>query len=136
MANTKDAAAAAGAAECTDSPRLCDYEDCRKPLHKLLLCSKCKRTAYCCKECQVRPVSRTPVRVCTRAYPQACTHATFLMLTPSPSPLPACFNRLLSDQGVEGRAQARVRSKGRSRGDGQQQERRAAGSTLCEIADC
>ena len=56
MANTKDAAAAAGAAECADSARLCDYKDCRKLLHKLLLCSKCKRTAYCCKECQVRPV--------------------------------------------------------------------------------
>ena len=55
MPNTKDAAAAAGA-ECADSARLCDYKDCRKPLHKLLLCSKCKRTAYCCKECQVRQV--------------------------------------------------------------------------------
>ena len=62
MSNTKDAAAAAGA-ECTDSVGLCDYKDCRKPLHKLLLCSKCKHTAYCCKECQVRPVSRAPVRV-------------------------------------------------------------------------
>ena len=57
MPNTKDAAAAAGT-ECADSVRLCDYKDCRKPLYKLLLCSKCKRTAYCCKECQVRPVSR------------------------------------------------------------------------------
>ena len=56
MPNTKDAAAAAGAAECADSARLCDYKDCRKPLHKLLFCSKCKRTAYCCRECQVRPV--------------------------------------------------------------------------------
>ena len=73
MANTKDAAAAAGAAECADSARLCDYKDCRKLMHKLLLCSKCKRTAYCCKECQVRPVSRAPVRVCTQAYPHAHT---------------------------------------------------------------
>jgi len=55
---SKSGAAAAADAECADSDRLCDYKDCRKPLHKLLRCSKCKRTAYCCKECQVRPVSR------------------------------------------------------------------------------
>ena len=88
MPNTKEAAAAAGAAECAVSARLCDYKDCRKPLHKLLLCSKCKCTAYCCKECQVRPVSRAPVRVCTQAYPHACTHTTTLTLTPSPCPPP------------------------------------------------
>ena len=53
---SKSGAAAAADAECADSDRLCDYKDCRKPLHKLLFCSKCKRTAYCCRECQVRPV--------------------------------------------------------------------------------
>ena len=53
MSNTGDAAAAG--ADCADS-RACDNKDCRKTQHKLLLCSKCKRTAYCCKECQVRPV--------------------------------------------------------------------------------
>ena len=104
MANTKDAAAAAGAAECADSARLCDYKDCRKLLHKLLLCSKCKRTAYCCKECQVRPVSSAPVRVCTQAYPHACTHAISLTLTPSRSPLPPRLFQPHADQGVEGRA--------------------------------
>ena len=54
MPNAKGSAAAAGAdfADFADFARLCDYKDCRKPLHKLLLCSKCKRTAYCCKECQ------------------------------------------------------------------------------------
>ena len=53
---SKFGAAAAADAECADSDRLCDYKDCRKLLHKLLFCSKCKRTAYCCRECQVRPV--------------------------------------------------------------------------------
>ena len=119
MPNTKDAAAAAGAAECADSARLCDYKDCRKPLHKLLLCSKCKRTAYCCKECQVRPVSRAPVHVHsgvpTCMHTHHHSHANSLTLFPV---TPVCFTRMLSDQGVEGRAQARMRSKGRSRGDG------------------
>ena len=134
---SKSGAAAAADAECADSDRLCDYKDCRKPLHKLLLCSKCKRTAYCCKECQVRPVSRAPVHVHsgvpTCMHTHHHSHANSLTLSP---PAPACFTRMLSDQGVEGRAQARVRSEGRGRGDGQQQERRAAGSTPCEIADC
>ena len=134
---SKSGAAAAADAECADSDRLCDYKDCRKPLHKLLLSSKCKRTAYCCKECQVRPVSRAPVHVHsgvpTCMHTQHLSHANSLTLS---TPTPACFTRMLSDQGVEGRAQARVRSKGRSRGDGQQQERRAAGSTPCEHADC
>ena len=35
------------------SVRLCDYADCRKPLHKVLLCTKCKDVAYCSKDCQV-----------------------------------------------------------------------------------
>jgi len=135
MSNTGDAAAAAGA-ECADS-RACDNKDCRKTQHKLLLCSKCKRTAYCCKECQVRPVSRAPVRV--QSGVPTCMHTHHLSpansLTVSP-PAPACFTRMLSDQGVEGRAQARVRSKGRNRGDGEQQERRAAGSASYEHAHC
>ena len=136
MPNTKEAAAAAGA-ECADSDRLCDYKDCRKPLHKLLRCSKCKRTAYCCKECQVRPVSRAPVHVHsgvpTCMHTHHHSHANSLTLS---TPIPVCFTRMLSDQGVEGRAQARVRSEGRGRGDGQQQERRAAGSASYEHAHC
>ena len=103
MPNTKDAAAAAGAG-CADSARLCDSRDCRKLLHKLLLCSKWKGTAYYCKDCQVRPVSRAPVRVCTQAYPHACTHAISLTLTPSRSPLPPRLFQPHADQGVEGRA--------------------------------
>lgn len=134
---SKSGAAAAADAECADSDRLCDYKDCRKPLHKLLFCSKCKRTAYCCKECQVRPVSRAPVHVHsgvpTCMHTHHHSHANSLTLS---TPTPACFTRMLSDQGVEGRAQARVRSEGRGRGDGQQQERRAAGSASYEHAHC
>ena len=134
---SKSGAAAAADAECADSDRLCDYKDCRKPLHKLLFCSKCKRTAYCCKECQVRTVSRAPVHVHsgvpTCMHTHHHSHANSLTLS---TPTPACFTRMLSDQGVEGRAQARVRSKGRGRGDGQQQERRAAGSASYEHAHC
>ena len=136
MSNTGDAVAAAGA-ECADSDRPCDNKDCRKLLFKLLLCSKCKHTAYCCKECRVRPVSRAPVHV--QSGVPTCMHTHHLSPANSLTmfPLtPAYFTRMLSDQGVEGRPQARVRSEGRSRGDGQQQERRAAGSTLCEHADC
>ena len=48
---SKSGAAAAADAECADSDRLCDYKDCRKPLYKLLFCSKCKCTegkiVYC-----------------------------------------------------------------------------------------
>jgi hypothetical protein len=39
--------------QLTLSVRLCDYADCRKPLHTVLQCAKCKGVAYCCKECQV-----------------------------------------------------------------------------------
>jgi len=53
---SKSGAAETADAERADSGRLCDYKDCRKPLHKLLFCSKCKCTAYCGRECQVRPV--------------------------------------------------------------------------------
>ena len=92
MPNTKDAAAVAGAADCADSVRLCDYKDCGKPLHKVLRCSKCKRTAYCCKECQVRPVSRAPVHVHsgvhTCMHTQHLSHANSLTLSPL---TPACF---------------------------------------------
>ena len=35
------------------SARLCDYADCRKPLHTVLQCAKCKGVAYCTKDCQV-----------------------------------------------------------------------------------
>jgi ubiquitin len=37
----------------TLSVRLCDYADCRKPLHTVLQCAKCKSVAYCSKDCQV-----------------------------------------------------------------------------------
>ena len=37
-------AAAAADAECADSDRLCDYKNCRKPLHKLLFCPEIHHT--------------------------------------------------------------------------------------------
>ena len=39
--------------QMTFSVRLCDCADCRKPLQKVLLCTKCKDVAYCSKDCQV-----------------------------------------------------------------------------------
>ena len=49
----------------------------------------------------------------SQSYPHACSHTTSHTnsLTLSP-PAPACFTRMLSDQGVDGRARARVRSEG------------------------
>ena len=49
----------------SSSPRLCDNAECRKPLNKLLQCSKCKSVAYCSTDCQV----------C-----QLCAHRTLLAL--------------------------------------------------------
>ena len=46
-----EGAAAGGACEIA---RFCDWEDCRRPLHTVLLCSRCKCEAYCSKDCQVR----------------------------------------------------------------------------------
>ena len=45
--------AAGNHSRLTWSVRLCDYADCRKVLHKVLLCTKCKDVAYCSKDCQV-----------------------------------------------------------------------------------
>ena len=33
--------------------RLCDKEECGKPLQTVLQCAKCKGVAYCSKDCQV-----------------------------------------------------------------------------------
>ena len=44
--------------------RACGHAACRKTLMPpLLLCSKCKAEAYCCKECQVgHPYANLPVK--------------------------------------------------------------------------
>jgi hypothetical protein len=81
--------------QLTLSVRLCDYADCRKPLHTVLQCAKCKAVAYCSKDCQVcspqhpacalsRPLAQETGK-CTSAHHGAYTRTLFFSLLPNSS---------------------------------------------------
>ena len=55
-------------------PRLCDYQDCRKPLQSSLMCGKCMSVAYCSKDCQVSAHHPACLPVSYRASAAQQTH--------------------------------------------------------------
>jgi hypothetical protein len=83
-AASADAAAAADERETlkvslsqlTLSVRLCNYAECRKPLHRVLQCAKCKGIAYCSKDCQV---CSPPHPACALSRPQTYPSAPLLL---------------------------------------------------------
>jgi len=83
---------AVGLPQLTLSVRLCDYAECRKPLHTVLQCAKCKGVAYCSKDCQMcspqhpacalsRPLAQE-IGKCTSAQHGAYTRTLSFSLLP------------------------------------------------------
>jgi len=62
--------------QLTLSVRLCDYEECRKPLYRVLQCAKCNGVAYCSKDCQV---CSPPHPACALSRPQSFPSAPLLL---------------------------------------------------------